>query len=128
MKYLGIDFGLRRLGLATSEGNLASPFKTIEVIGLKDATDKVSELSQKMSFEKVVIGLPEGKMGETVRGFIKALKKKGFEVESADETLSSKQALDEMIKLNIPKKKRRIRDDIAAAIILQNWLDKLDNK
>lgn len=114
---------MKRLGLATSEGNLASPFKTIEVRGLTDATDQVSELSQKMSFKKIVVGLPEGKMGETVKGFIKALEKRGFEVESADETLSSQQALDEMIKLNIPKKKRRISDDIAAAIILQNWLD-----
>ncbi len=31
MKYLGVDFGLKRVGLAVSEGELASPLQTIEV-------------------------------------------------------------------------------------------------
>ena len=55
-------------------------------------------------------------------GFV-ASGKEGLEVESSDETLSSKEATFQMIQLNISKKKRRINDDIAAAIILQNYLD-----
>jgi len=123
MKYLGVDFGLRRIGLATSEGNIASPLSIVQVKGFKDAVEKISQIIGKESFNKIIVGLPEGKMGKNVVGFIKALKKRGLNVESADETLSTKHALDKMIGLNIPKEKRKVSDDIAAAIILQNWLD-----
>ncbi len=123
MKYLGIDFGLKRIGLAVSEGDLASPFKTIQVSGPRDGLKKTLEIVQKENVEKIIVGLPEGKIGNTVLGFIKALKKAGLDVESSDETLSSKKAISKMIELNIPKEKRKKSDDIAAAIILQDWLD-----
>lgn len=124
MRYLGIDFGLRRIGLATSEyGQLASPWKIIEVTGFKDATNKLELILCKENFDKIIVGLPEGKIGKTVLGFIGALQKRGFNVESSDETLSSKNALSQMIKLEIPKNKRRFSDAYSAAIILQNYLD-----
>lgn len=123
MKYLGVDFGLRRIGLATSEGNLAAPLNLVEVKGFKDAVEKITQIAKQENFDKIVIGLPEGKMGKTVLGFVKALKKTGLDVDFADETLSTQQALDHMIELKIPQKKRRFRDDIAAALILQNYLD-----
>lgn len=123
MKYLGIDFGLRRIGIATSEGELASPLKTIQVKGYKDGLEKVVEVIGTGGFDKIVVGLPEGKIGKTVLGFVKALKKMGLSVECSDETLSSKRALERMIELNIPKNKRRFNDEMAATIILQNWLD-----
>lgn len=128
VKYLGIDFGLRRIGLATSEGNLAAPFTTLRVRGFKDATRQVLELIKKERFNKVIVGLPEGKMGQTVSGFIKALTKEGVEVESADETLSSQQATLKMIELNIPQTKRRINDAYSAAIILQNYIESLHKR
>lgn len=124
MKYLGVDFGLRRVGLAISRGELASPLDTIRVKGLRDAAQKVSEFARSQEFTKIVVGLPEGKMGQIVLGFIQALKKQGFDVETANETLSSKEAMERMVKLNIPKEKRQTNDAHAAAIILQNWLDK----
>ena len=123
MQYLGIDFGLKRVGLAISEGNISSPFKTIEVKGLKDAIEKVVDFLHQEKFEKIVVGLPEGKMGQVVTGFINALRKKGFDVVSTDETLSTHQAIQKMIELNIPLKKRRANDEMAAAVILQDWLD-----
>ena len=123
MKYLGIDFGLRRIGLATSEGELASPLKTLEVRNFKDGVSKVLEFLRKEEFEKIIVGLPEGRMGQTVKGFIKVLRKAGLDVTESDETLSSRKATEQMIELNIPQKKRKTSDDMAAAIILQNWLD-----
>lgn len=121
MRYLGIDFGLRRIGLATSEGNLASPYKILEGKGFLDLVEKVKK--ETAGFDLVVVGLPEGKMGQTVLGFIKTLRKNGIEVVEADETLSSQKAVDQRLLENTPKEKRRFNDDIAAAIILQNWLD-----
>ena len=123
MCYLGIDFGLRRVGFAISDGQLAAPFKTVDVKGLKDAVDAVLKILNDEKVEKIVVGLPEGKLGNTVLGFVNALKKRKLDVETSDETLSSKKALEKMLELNIPMKKRKVNDSEAAAIILQEYLD-----
>lgn len=123
MKYLGVDFGLRRIGLATSDGELAASFKVLEVKSLKDASLKLAEIIRTGHFDQVVVGLPEGKIGQTVLGFINKLRKSGIEVIAVDETLSTQKALEQMIELKIPKKKRKVSDDYSAAIILQEYLD-----
>ena len=123
MKYLGVDFGLRKIGLAYSEGELAAPIKTVEVSNFLDAVEKVYEFFKKEEFTKIVVGLPEGKMGKNVLGFVKKLKKRGLEVETFDETLSSKRAKQVMIELGVPLKKRRYEDAYSAAEILQDYLD-----
>ncbi|OGE25415.1 hypothetical protein A3C26_02570 [Candidatus Daviesbacteria bacterium RIFCSPHIGHO2_02_FULL_39_12] len=123
MEYLGVDFGLKRVGLATSEGELASAWKIIEVKNFREALEKISQIIEQKGFEKVIIGLPEGKMGKNVAGFIKALTKRGFDVNTVDETLSSKKALETMIKLGLPRQRRQDVDAYSAAQILQDWLD-----
>lgn len=123
MRYLGIDFGLKRVGLAFSEGELATPFKTIQVRNFKDALKQVIAVVEKESFDQIVVGLPEGKIGQTVLGFIKALRQSGLNVVEADETLSTQKATAQMIDLGIKKKNRQTSDAVAAAIILQNYLD-----
>lgn len=123
MKYLGIDFGLKRVGLAISEGSYPSPLEVVAVRGLKDAVKKVSQFAKEREFTRIVVGLPEGKMGQTVLGFVNGLRKIGLDVEVFDETLSSKRATRQMIEENIPLKKRRIDDAYSAAIILQDYLD-----
>jgi putative Holliday junction resolvase len=125
MHYLGIDFGLRRVGLAVSEGELTSPWQIIEVKGFSDAVEKVAKVITEGEFDKIVVGLPEGRMGKNVLGFVNALKKKGFEVETFEETLSSKKALEVMIEQGVKQKKRRHEDAYSAAGILQNYLDYL---
>lgn len=122
MKYLGVDFGLRRVGLSTSGGELASPWKVLLGKGVNDLVGKLK--NEAKDFEKLVIGVPEGKMGNVVKKVAKSLKENGFDVVEADETLSSQKATVRMVELNIGKKKRKINDDIAASIILQDWLDK----
>lgn len=121
MKYLGIDFGLRRVGLAVSYGNLASPWKVIEGSGFLDLVGKIQKEAK--DFDKVVVGIPEGKMGKIVKRAVKFLKQNGLDVMEADETLSSQTATSKMVELNIPRKKRRVSDAYSAALILQSWLD-----
>lgn len=123
MRYLGVDFGLKKVGLASSGGTLAAPLKTIEVKGFRDAVEKVEKLVTAEGFDKVIVGLPEGKIGQTVLGFVNALQKLGIDAETCDETLSSKRAKQLMIELGVSVKKRRFEDDIAAAQILQDYLD-----
>lgn len=123
MKYLGIDFGLRKIGLATSEGELASPWQILEIKNFSDAVEKCVKVIEMSKFEKIIVGLPEGKTGQNVKRFINALEKAGFEVETAPETLSSKTALQVMIEQGVGRKKRRHEDAYSAAEILQNYLD-----
>lgn len=123
MKYLGIDYGLKRVGLAISEGDLASPYKIIEINSLSEAIEKIIKITRSENFDKVIVGLPEGAMGKATLKLINVLKSKGVDIEAADETLSSKQALRDMLEAGVGKKKRRVQDASAAAIILQNYLD-----
>ena len=125
MRYLGVDFGLRRIGLATSEGELASPYKVIKIKNLTDGVEKVLVEVENGDVDKVVVGLPEGETGKIVNKFIRLLRKAGLDVDSADETLSTVSAMKSMIKLGIPREKRKSTDAHAAAEILQNYLDNL---
>lgn len=125
MKYLGVDFGLRRIGLAISEGELASPWQIIEVKNLSDAIEKTSKIITEGLFEKIIVGLPEGKMGKKAAKFVAVLKRKGLEIKTSDETLSSKKALAVLIEQGAGQKKRRLEDAYSAAEILQDYLDQL---
>lgn len=120
-KYLGVDFGLKRVGLAQSEGELASPWKVIEGKNLADLVEKLR--IDAIGFDQLIIGLPEGKTGQVILKVIKQLKDFGLNVISTDETLSSQNATKLMVKLNKSKKKRKINDAHSAAIILQDYLD-----
>ena len=125
MKYLGVDFGLRRIGLAISEGELASPWQILEVKNFSDAVGRISQIIAQENFQKIVVGLPEGKMGKNVLRFVRVLREQGFEVETTDETLSSQKALETMIEAGVKQKKRQHQDDYSAAEILQQFLDKI---
>lgn len=121
MRYLGIDFGLKRVGLATSEGQIASCGKVIAGSGFQDLLNKL--IKESSGFDQLVIGMPEGKMGKVIKKVVKSLRSLDFKVIETDETLSTQQATSQMVTLNIPKKKRRVNDAYSASIILQNYLD-----
>lgn len=121
MRYLGIDFGLKRMGFATSEGELAAPLKVLEVSNFQDALNKIKK--EVADFDKVVIGKPEGQIGKKVAKLVSYLRKAGIDARGWDETLSSKKALEKMIELGISKKSRRVNDAYSACLILQDYLD-----
>lgn len=123
MKYLGIDFGLKRVGLATSEGQIASSWKVVEVSSFDDSIIKMIRIIKAENIDQVVVGMPEGKTGKLVKKFIKRLQDKNVNAAETDETLSSQQATQLLVEIGIPKKKRTTNDATAAAIILQNYLD-----
>ena len=123
MQYLGLDFGLKRIGLAKSFGQFASPWKTIEGKGVLDLVQKICQVVSDSDFDKLVVGLPEGPMGRTVNQFVNLLKKNGLDVVVTDETLSTQKAQRLLIEMGLPKKKRHYVDAHAAAEILQSYLD-----
>lgn len=123
MKYLGLDWGLKKIGLAVSSGEIASPFGSLQVSGFEMAVKKVSDLVKSEAIDEVVIGKPEGNMGKAVDKVTKALRQAGISVAQTDETLSTQDAKKMMIEMNFPQKARADDNEIAAAIILQRFLD-----
>ncbi|MDO8639212.1 MAG: Holliday junction resolvase RuvX [Candidatus Daviesbacteria bacterium] len=123
MRYLGIDWGLKKIGLAISEGEIASPLKTIIVTSFEDAIAKVIGVIENEIADLIILGNPEGKMGEMVKKVANRLKSEGFEIILSDETLSTHDAKKIMIEMGFGKKDRGEDNAIAAAIILQRYLD-----
>lgn len=123
-KYLGIDWGEKRIGLATAdeEINLALPFGTAADLAavLKVISDE--------EITKIIIGRPyqmaslEHDINPNFLKFIDLLSAQiSVPLIQIDERLSSL-AADAM---GGPKKMRAGRDEIAAALILQNYLDQI---
>ncbi len=123
MKYLGLDWGMKKIGVAVSEGDIASPLTTLRVDNFNQAISKAVLLINKQRAQIIIIGKPEGEMGRNVDRVVNELKKRGFEVIVADETLSSYDARQLLIKRGVSKTKRNQEDSLSAAIILQNYLD-----
>lgn len=119
MRYLGIDYGEKRIGLAFSDsgGKIAIPYSVVGSFG------GVVLAVKKENIGKIVIGLPIGFSGKdtdqtkTIRKFAEALKKKvKLPVEFENEFLTTKIASQFSSKNKV--------DASAAAIILQSYLDK----
>ena len=127
--YLGIDLGRKKTGLAISEGSIASPYKTITHKSLREVSEKVIKEIDNLSAEIIVLGFVEGKNKGYFEKFGKLIKTKrpNIKVVMEDETLTTGQARQTMVKLQVPQKKKSKKEDaIAASIILQGYLNAND--
>jgi len=129
MNILGIDFGLKKIGLALadSQSKLAIPWGTMEVkSNLDEVVEKIKDLCHREKVGKIIIGLPESGLVEKIKRFGDNLTQvTNLPVFYEDESLTSKEALAKMIESGIKKKARRKKEDqIAAALILQNYLER----
>ena len=125
MKILAIDFGLKHFGIAISEGFLAEPFKELIVKNKEKTLKQLKEICQQNKIEKVVIGMPEGKLTPIIKKWANTLRAKiNLPIVFQDETLTSKEAKRKMVEAGKPLKKRRKSEHlIAACLILQSYLD-----
>ncbi|MDP4031057.1 MAG: Holliday junction resolvase RuvX [Candidatus Beckwithbacteria bacterium] len=124
MKYLGIDFGLRHVGLALADGPLAEPLGEKKYTSPEELFSYLKRLIDEQEIDKIVVGLPEGKLAETVKKFGEKLAElTGREIIYQDETLSSQEAKSKLLAAGAPQKKRRFDHQAAAALILQEYLD-----
>lgn len=127
MRYLGIDFGLKHLGLALADGPLAETFGEKKYSQLEKLINYLNSLIIQQQIDKIVIGLPAGKLAGTVKNFAKKLTKlSGQEVFFQDEALSTQEAKAKLMAANAPQKKRRLDHSAAAALILQDYLDRIN--
>lgn len=119
MTILGIDYGRKKIGLAISEGSIAQPLKVLRVKSFTQAVEKTKKIQKELSVEKIIVGVSEGEMGEESHKFAKKIGAITF-----DETLTTHDAQELSIKSGMKRKKRRkMEDAFAAAIMLQSYLD-----
>lgn len=127
---LGVDVGQVRVGLAVSDaaGMLATPLDTLP--GGRDLPARIAARAQAEGCRTVVVGLPRGMDGQDnaatgrARQLADQLGRHGLEVALWDERLSSVQAERALLGAGQRRARRReVRDQLAAAIILQAWLD-----
>lgn len=131
VRYLGIDYGTKRVGIAISDG-LGLTARPLEVVGRDEVVARVEELVTSYDVNKLIIGHPAGLRGQ-VGASVQGARELGDELASAtgvaveyvDEKFTSRVA--EAVLLDSGMKRRRRRetvDKVAAAIILQTYLDK----
>ncbi len=137
-RILGIDWGLRRVGLAISDvsGTLARPLSTLAVRSPADAVAKVAAETDRLSGSEdgltaIVVGLPRRLDGSPtddtpqVEAFVRALRSRtDVPILLQDERLSSREAEGRLAIGERDWRKRKARlDAAAAAVILQDYLD-----
>jgi putative pre-16S rRNA nuclease len=124
MIHLGIDFGLRHIGLSLAEGPLAAPLTQNSYTDSKKLFRFLISIVQGHQVNALVIGMPEGHLASKVKNFGNKLSSlTNLPVYYQDETLSTVEAQQKLILAHKPQKKRRLDHQAAATIILQDYLD-----
>ncbi|MBP9802774.1 MAG: Holliday junction resolvase RuvX [Candidatus Pacebacteria bacterium] len=137
MKYLGIDFGTKRVGIAISDENGTFAFPKTILKNDKQLILNLGTIIQNEKIESIVIGesLNEqglaNKVNQDIKNFIEILNKEfNLPIEKEKEFFSSFEAHGRLGKESMSDRKTKIEkgndlDSKAAAIILQRYLDKL---
>jgi putative Holliday junction resolvase len=130
---LALDVGDSKIGVALSDpkGILASPLKIINRSNASADTGEIADIIDQYAVGRVIVGLPlsmngsVGEQAEKVKMFVGELSHNlDIPVEFRDERLTTLSARRLMQKSGSKKSKRsRQDDDIAAALILQSYLD-----
>jgi putative Holliday junction resolvase len=135
---MGIDFGIKRMGVAVCDPAemFATPLCVVPVRGDDHAAREVKRLVDETGAESIVIGLPInmngtlGPMAERVKAFAEKVGAlTGLAVNLYDERLTSAMAERTLIEADVRREKRKnIVDMLAAQSILQSYMDSLQNK
>jgi putative Holliday junction resolvase len=135
MRYLAIDYGTKRTGLAICDAaeTVASPLNVI--LGQKELLKKIAAVVQKEGVEAIVVGLPlnmddsESAQTRLVRKFVERLRQYiGIPVYLQDERLTSFSAEEKLASAKLKKAQMLKRSDaVAAAEILEAFLEQKHN-
>ncbi len=134
MRYLGLDYGAKTLGVSLSDetGTIASTLKTIRYNDDKELLIELDKIIKEFNIKEIVLGLPLNMNGtNSVRGAetysfkTKIEKFLKVKVHLQDERLSTVEAEKILIGSHIRRSNRKkVIDSMAAVIILQTFLDK----
>lgn len=130
MRLLGLDYGSARIGIALgdTESRIASPWQVLPNTGDEKVFETLAELLKREQAQGFVVGVPrllsdtsiQTAQAAEIRGFIRDLKERGWAVFEQDETWSTKTAANQQKERGQKGK----RDDLAASVILQSYLDR----
>lgn len=133
MKYLGVDPGDVRIGLSVSDdqGQLARPLTIFKHISRTENARRIAQTATSEKCAAIVIGVPydsDGQIGPRARASLKLIEALRTETELTvipwDESGTSQAADDLLLQASISQKKRRLpKDDLAATLILKDFLD-----
>jgi putative Holliday junction resolvase len=134
MRILGLDIGEKRIGVALSDPLqiIASAFTVVERTTDEAAIKQIINLALENEVERIVVGMPRsldgslGKQAQAVQSFVDLLKERTeLPVVAWDERLSTVAAERTMLEIGMKRDKRKKRrDSLAAAFILQGYLDR----
>jgi len=136
MRYLGLDLGAHRLGLATSINNIVMPLDIIKHDNNYDyLVNEIEKIVNSKKIDKIILGYPKNmnnSIGYKANSSIKFKEmlenKLNIEVVLEDERLSTVEATNSLINQDKKRKERKdIVDSLAACIILQRYIDRREN-
>ena len=132
-RYLGIDYGTVRIGLALSDptGTLCSPLPFLENKSIRQVVSDLAALVKTHEVIGLVIGLPRnmdgtyGPSAQKVRDFIGQIQSEiSLPIQTIDERLTTAQASKQLIGIGLSHKDLRKKvDSSSACLILQQYLD-----
>jgi len=133
MRILGLDLGDKTIGVAVSDpsGLIAQGIGVVARQGGEPDLRKIKEIADQYAVRLIVIGLPRnmngtlGPQGKKVLAFQRKLQKAtGLPVQTWDERLTTAAAEKTLISADLTRARRKkVIDQVAAALILQNFLD-----
>jgi putative Holliday junction resolvase len=132
MKALGLDLGSKRIGVALTAGAVATPYGVVER-GRSHKVDhaRIADLVEETGATIVVVGLPysldgsKGPAARLVEAEVAELEAAlDVPVETWDERFSTVTANQSLMAQKMKADaRRRVVDKVAAAVLLQSWLD-----
>ena len=136
-KYLAVDYGDRRTGLADCDptGLVATGIGTVSPGGMRSTAEVVAVEAKKRSCKKIIVGLPknmdgsEGPRADVIKSFIEILREyTDIEIDTYDERMTTMEAYRFLGETGtFGKKRKNAVDTLSAQIILQNYLDRERN-
>jgi len=134
VRVLALDLGSKRIGVAVSDrsGTIASPLTVLQRTGShQEDHRRIRALVEEEEAERVVVGLPlslDGSIGPAARGAIAEAEELSsvieVPVETFDERLTTVSADRVLMEQRMrAEARRRVVDKVAAAVMLQSWLD-----
>ncbi|GAB4159217.1 MAG: Holliday junction resolvase RuvX [Candidatus Dojkabacteria bacterium] len=138
---LGIDYGTKRIGLAVSDfkGILSTPIQTVSYSknwGEAEIIEAIKQIIAEYNIKSICLGLPQ-KFTEAQQQNIDRITKFGEQLAQAtglkiyyyDESFSTKEAQNVLLSLGQNSKSSKSKiDTVAAALLLQNFLDSINNE
>lgn len=137
MKYLGIDYGTKRIGIATSDGGGSMAFPYGVVKAGAQALSGIDAIVKKEGIEKIIIGESKNFKGEAnavmedIAEFKKDLEEVtglpvAYEAEFLSSAAAARQYEGDFGRGDKPDQSKL--DAAAAAVILQSYLDRVKNQ